>query len=121
MFESMWCSHCKKLWPDWVRLAEELDGKVNVGVVDAQRHIPVARSFGVLSYPTLHLIHDGHFFNYKGSRDLDSLIEFSTRFEDLPEGTKLPLVGLSFYQTLQHMERSKAAMAFGVGSLIGLV
>ena len=121
MFEALWCSHCKRLWPTWVKLAEVLEGKVNVAVVDAQSHIPVARSFGVLSYPTLHLIHDNRFFKYSGSRDLEALVDFATNFEDLPEGTKLPLVGLTFYQTLQHMESRTAATAFGIGALIGLL
>ena len=34
-FYAPWCGHCKALAPEWVRAANELDGKFALGAVDA--------------------------------------------------------------------------------------
>ena len=45
--------HCKALAPEWVRAANELDGKFALGAVDATQHQHLAQRYGVRGYPTI--------------------------------------------------------------------
>ena len=46
-FYAPWCGHCKALAPEWVRAANELDGKFALGAVDATQHQHLAQRYGV--------------------------------------------------------------------------
>ena len=52
-FYAPWCGHCKALAPEWVRAANELDGKFALGAVDATQHQHLAQRYGVRGYPTI--------------------------------------------------------------------
>ena len=52
-FYAPWCGHCKALAPEWIRAANELSGKFNLGAVDATQHQMVAQRYGVRGYPTI--------------------------------------------------------------------
>ena len=52
-FYAPWCGHCKALAPEWVRASNELEGKFNLGAVDATVHQNVAQRYGVRGYPTI--------------------------------------------------------------------
>lgn len=54
-----WCGPCKMMGPVVDKLAEEYDGKVLVGKVDADEEMEVAQKLGVISIPTLVFFRNG--------------------------------------------------------------
>eukprot|EP00755_Sulcionema_specki_P011450 Sspe_Gene.49057::Locus_26071_Transcript_1_5_Confidence_0.556_Length_656::g.49057::m.49057 len=49
-----WCGHCKRLAPDWDKLAEDTAGKgVVIGKVDCTVESDLCSTYGVQGYPTL--------------------------------------------------------------------
>ncbi|MBR3146962.1 MAG: thioredoxin [Eubacterium sp.] len=54
-----WCGPCKMMGPVVDKLAEEYDGKVLVGKVDADEEMDLAQKLGVISIPTLVFFKDG--------------------------------------------------------------
>lgn len=72
-FYAPWCGHCKKLVPEWEKLAADLTDVVNVARVDATRERALAKNWTVEGYPTLKLIADGKVYTYSGPRTADKL------------------------------------------------
>lgn len=83
-FYAPWCGHCKKLVPDWERLASDLKDSVHVARVDATRERALAKNWSVESYPTLKLIAEGKVYTYRGPRTADKLGPWA-RFEHRQE------------------------------------
>ncbi len=54
-----WCGPCRMLSPLVDRLAEEMEGKIEVAKVDIDENAEVAMKFGVNSIPTLLLFKNG--------------------------------------------------------------
>ncbi len=54
-----WCGPCKMMGPVVDKLAEEYDGKVLVGKVDADDEMDLVQRFGVASIPTLIFFKNG--------------------------------------------------------------
>lgn len=58
-FWAMWCGPCKMIAPIVDQLADEYDGKLRVGKVDADANVDVMMRYGVMSIPTLILFKGG--------------------------------------------------------------
>jgi thioredoxin 1 len=58
-FSAAWCAPCKKLEPIVHDLAGDYDGRIKVVRVDVDQAQSVAARFGVMSVPTLLLMHNG--------------------------------------------------------------
>ena len=54
-----WCGPCKMMGPVVDKIAEEYDGRVLVGKVDADEEMGVAQDLGVISIPTLVFFKNG--------------------------------------------------------------
>ena len=54
-FYAPWCGHCKKLAPDYEKVAQSFEGEdtVVVASVDADTHKELGNRFGVSGYPTI--------------------------------------------------------------------
>ena len=52
-FFAPWCGHCKKLAPDWKKLATKLKGKVKIAEVDATVQTKLGSRFKIHGYPSL--------------------------------------------------------------------
>lgn len=57
-FWAVWCGPCKRLSPVIDRLARERED-IEVGKIDIDSEMELARRFGVMSIPTLVVIKDG--------------------------------------------------------------
>ncbi|MGO5052765.1 thioredoxin [Lachnospiraceae bacterium LCP25S3_G4] len=58
-FGASWCGPCQMLAPVIEELADEYKGKIQVGKVDIDESIDLARKYRVLSVPTIVLFQDG--------------------------------------------------------------
>ena len=57
-FYADWCGPCKMLAPELESLSNERS-EVSIIKVDTDKHEDIARGFGIMSIPTIHLYKDG--------------------------------------------------------------
>ena len=88
-FYAPWCGHCKSLAPEWAAAAEELEGDVKLGAVDATVASGLASRFGVRGYPTIKVFPAGlkggdeSAQEYQGGRDAGSIAAYAmTKLEE---------------------------------------
>lgn len=43
-FYAPWCGHCKKLTPEWVKTAAEVDGIVKLGKINAEEFRDIGKA-----------------------------------------------------------------------------
>lgn len=58
-FSASWCNPCKMLIPILQGVSGEIDSNIEIYAVDVDKSFDLAKSFGVLSVPTLILFKDG--------------------------------------------------------------
>lgn len=58
-FWAPWCGPCRMVGPILEEVAQAVDGKAKVGKVNVDEEPELARTFGVMSIPTLVVIKDG--------------------------------------------------------------
>lgn len=95
MLYAPWCGHCTALKPTWHELAEELDGAVNVAMLDATAETATAKRFGgaglLSGYPTLLLFRDRKVYKYRGgARSLAGLAAFAKAGYSGAEAVEVP-------------------------------
>lgn len=52
-FYTPWCGHCKTLAPEWTKMANDLDGKIKVGKINADEYRDISKANGVEGFPTI--------------------------------------------------------------------
>jgi len=70
-FYAPWCGHCKKLAPDYEKLASDLKASGSPAIIakiDATEHAGPATTYGVRGYPTLIFFKNGNQIKYEGDR-----------------------------------------------------
>jgi len=79
-FYAPWCGHCKKLAPDYEKLAKIYNSEPDVLVVnlDATENSKVATKYGVSGYPTIKWFPKDNKagVDYNGGRTLDDFVQF---------------------------------------------
>ena len=95
LFYAPWCGHCKKMAPDFERLAEHYHRaspqRVHIGRVDATQHSGLATRFDIKGYPTLVLLRGGErLADYSGERTFDALSQFVDEQLSLPPSAPRP-------------------------------
>lgn len=75
-FYQDWCGHCKRMKPDWDRLAEEAPASVFIKDVDCGVESDLCKEHGVQGYPTIMVYKDGDEEKYTGDRSFFSLMEY---------------------------------------------
>lgn len=85
-FYAPWCGHCKKLAPIWDDLALKMqDEDVKIAKFDATAN--EHKDVDIKGYPTIKFYKGGNPIDYRGARDLKTLVSF------LKEHVSTPLVG----------------------------
>ena len=81
-FYAPWCSHCKKLKPEYEQAAKNLKGMVKLGMVDATVEKELAKRFEIKSYPQIKVFDygleksDEKAVKYSGSRNVGNITEY---------------------------------------------
>ncbi|PIA15696.1 thioredoxin-like protein, partial [Coemansia reversa NRRL 1564] len=75
-FYAPWCPHCQTLAPVWEQVSERLKGRVNVGKVNCDENGKLCAEHNVQGFPTLQLLWEGEPTVFKGSRDLENMVNF---------------------------------------------
>lgn len=79
-FFAPWCGHCKKLAPDYEKVAAAFANEPNVVIakVDADKHKTLGGRYGVSGFPTIKFFgknsKDGE--AYEGARDVQAFVDF---------------------------------------------
>jgi len=78
-FYAPWCGHCKKLAPDYEKLATDLKKAGSPAVIakiDATEHSGPSNTYGVRGYPTLIFFKNGNQIKYEGDRSVSAMASF---------------------------------------------
>eukprot|EP00549_Striatella_unipunctata_P013429 CAMPEP_0118693694 /NCGR_PEP_ID=MMETSP0800-20121206/12060_1 /TAXON_ID=210618 ORGANISM="Striatella unipunctata, Strain CCMP2910" /NCGR_SAMPLE_ID=MMETSP0800 /ASSEMBLY_ACC=CAM_ASM_000638 /LENGTH=220 /DNA_ID=CAMNT_0006591977 /DNA_START=36 /DNA_END=698 /DNA_ORIENTATION=- len=81
-FFAPWCGHCKKMAPDWEKLANDWsDDKVGlIAEIDCTAEgKPLCDANGIRGFPTLKYGDPTSLDDYQGGRDFDSLASFAKK------------------------------------------
>jgi len=81
-FYAPWCGHCKKLAPDWEKLASDLKkagSPVVIAKLDATEHSGPATTYQVRGYPTLIFFKNGNQIKYEGDRSPAAMAAFISK------------------------------------------
>lgn len=88
-FYAPWCGHCKRMAPEWEKLASEAKG-YNVARVDCTKNPGLARRFGIRGFPTLLFFHKGQMYKYVGPRTAEALDAFALEGFRSLDGVPVP-------------------------------
>lgn len=70
-----WCDHCKKLRPEWAKLATNLKGVAKVAKIEANRFRQFDQVYDLKGYPQIVLIPAGTSTGYCRSQGQESLLQ----------------------------------------------
>ncbi len=78
-FWATWCGPCKMLAPTIEELSKDYDGKCTIAKVDVDECPELARSFGIMSIPTVIIFKDGEIVDkmigYRLKREFVEVLE----------------------------------------------
>lgn len=80
LFKADWCPHCKMFAETWKNLRNDLKGRVKFVTYDSEKHANKIKAFNVSGFPTLILRVNDKAIEYVGSRDIDSLKKFISKY-----------------------------------------
>jgi protein disulfide-isomerase len=87
-FYAPWCGHCQAMAPNWVQLAKEMKGKLNVGEVNCDVESRLCKDVHLRGYPTILFFRGGERVEYDGLRGLGDFVTYANKAIDLGEGVK---------------------------------
>jgi protein disulfide-isomerase A1 len=78
-FYAPWCGHCKRLAPEYEKVATELKGKIAVAKVDCTTEEGTCQQQGIQGFPTLKLFRNGKPLDYEGERSAAAIVSFALK------------------------------------------
>lgn len=87
-FYAPWCGHCQALAPNWIQLAKEMKGRLNIGEVNCDVETRLCKEVHLRGYPTILFFRGGERVEYQGLRGLGDIISYANKAIDLGDGVK---------------------------------
>lgn len=76
-FYAPWCHHCQQLAPNWINLARQMKGNLNIGEVNCDVEKKLCKQAGVRGYPTMLLYRGAERVEYDGMRGIGDLLSYA--------------------------------------------
>lgn len=87
-FYAPWCGHCQAMAPNWIQLAKEMKGKLNVGEVNCDVESRLCKDAHLRGYPTILFFRGGERVEYDGLRGLGDFVTYANKAIDIGDGVK---------------------------------
>ncbi|EHK99924.1 hypothetical protein M7I_4179 [Glarea lozoyensis 74030] len=87
-FYAPWCGHCQAMAPNWIQLAKEFKGKLNIGEVNCDVESRLCKDAHLRGYPTILFFQGGERVEYEGLRGLGDFISYANKAIDISDGVK---------------------------------
>lgn len=87
-FYAPWCSHCQALAPNWLQMAKEMKGILNVGEVNCDVEVRLCKDARIKAYPTMYFFRGGERVEYNGLRGLGDLINYAKKAVEVGSGVQ---------------------------------
>lgn len=101
-FYAPWCHHCQAMGPNWVSMAREMRGKLNVGEVNCDEEKRFCKELPVKGYPTILFFRGGERVEYNGMRGLGDFIDYANKA--VAVGAGVPDVDLAEFKKMEEDE-----------------
>jgi protein disulfide-isomerase len=87
-FYAPWCGHCQAMAPNWVQLAKEMKGRLNIGEVNCDVETRLCKDVHLRGYPTILFFRGGERVEYDGLRGLGDFVTYANNAIDIGAGVK---------------------------------
>jgi protein disulfide-isomerase len=87
-FYAPWCGHCQAMAPNWVQLAKEMKGRLNIGEVNCDVESRLCKDVRLRGYPTILFFRGGERVEYDGLRGLGDFVTYANKAIDIGSGVK---------------------------------
>jgi protein disulfide-isomerase len=87
-FYAPWCAHCQAMAPNWVQLAKEMKGRLNIGEVNCDVETRLCKDVRLRGYPTILFFRGGERVEYDGLRGLGDFVTYANKAIDIGDGVK---------------------------------
>ncbi|KAG9247036.1 thioredoxin-like protein [Calycina marina] len=87
-FYAPWCAHCQAMAPNWVQLAKEMKGKLNIGEVNCEVEKRLCKDVRVRGFPTIAFFRAGERVDYEGLRGLGDFIAYAHKAIEAGDGVQ---------------------------------
>ncbi|KAL1302174.1 hypothetical protein AAFC00_002605 [Neodothiora populina] len=87
-FYAPWCHHCQAMGPNWMAMAKEMKGRLNIGEVNCEAEKRLCKDVHVKGYPTLVYFQAGERVEYEGLRGVGDLIKYANQAVDAGNGVE---------------------------------
>ncbi|KAH8593007.1 hypothetical protein B0O99DRAFT_653630 [Bisporella sp. PMI_857] len=87
-FYAPWCGHCQAMAPNWIQLAKDMKGRLNIGEVNCEVETRLCKDVHLRGYPTILFFRGGERVEYEGLRGLGDFITYANKAIDTGNGVK---------------------------------
>lgn len=101
-FYAPWCTHCQKLAPNWLQMAKEMKGILNIGEVNCDVETRLCKDARIKGYPTMYFFRGPERVEYTGLRGLGDLVNYAKRAVEV--GTGVQYVDAAKFKELEEKE-----------------
>ncbi|RDL33617.1 uncharacterized protein BP5553_07985 [Venustampulla echinocandica] len=87
-FYAPWCGHCQGMAPNWIQLAKEMKGRLNIGEVNCDVETRLCKDVRVRGYPSILFFRGGERVEYDGLRGLGDFVSYANKAIDVGDGVR---------------------------------